>query len=165
MRFNIVTVLQDVRGNTTPLGKGPLRPPLHPPDLGRLFPPLRTPAPGTPRQAVNTGGAGGAFSVARKPRPPPFTVRLSPERARPNSTARADRAGLSIGGYFISAVFDLPPPRQSRRPTLTSSYCPRSWRARSQHIGVEHQPACHRRQRRKLARQPPPCNRLATTSA
>jgi hypothetical protein len=30
---------------------------------------------------------------------------------------RADRAGLSIGGYFRAAVFEKPPPRQSRRPS------------------------------------------------
>jgi hypothetical protein len=55
--------------------------------------------------------------VARKPRPSPFTVRLSPEQ-RAELESRADRAGLSIGGYFTSAVFDTPPPRQSRRPSV-----------------------------------------------
>jgi hypothetical protein len=54
--------------------------------------------------------------VARKPRPSPFTVRLSPEQ-RAELEARADSAGLSIGGYFTSAVFATPPPRQSRRPS------------------------------------------------
>ena len=54
--------------------------------------------------------------MARAATPPPFSVRLSPEE-RAELDSRADRAGLSVGGYFRAAVFDKPPPRQSRRPT------------------------------------------------
>jgi hypothetical protein len=54
--------------------------------------------------------------VARKPRPSPFTLRLSPEQ-RADLDSRADLAGLSAGGYLLSAAFNTPPPRHSRRPT------------------------------------------------
>ena len=55
--------------------------------------------------------------MARAATPPPFSVRLSPEE-RAELDSRADRAGLSVGGYFRAAVFDKPPPRQSRRPSV-----------------------------------------------
>lgn len=32
--------------------------------------------------------------------------------------ARADSAGLSLGGYLRSVVLETPPPRQSRRPPV-----------------------------------------------
>ncbi len=46
---------------------------------------------------------------------PPFSIRLSVDE-RAEIVRRADTAGLSIGGYWKSAVFDRPPPRKSRRP-------------------------------------------------
>ena len=48
-------------------------------------------------------------------RPAPFSVRLSVDE-RKELVRRAENAGLSIGGYWKSAVFNLPPPRKSRRP-------------------------------------------------
>ncbi len=48
-------------------------------------------------------------------RPAPFSVRLSDDERR-ELVRRAEAAGLSIGGYWKSAVFNLPPPRKSRRP-------------------------------------------------
>jgi Bacterial mobilisation protein (MobC) len=54
--------------------------------------------------------------VAQKPRRPPFSIRLS-DAQRADIDSRADRAGLSAGGYAISTIFNTPPPRQSRRPT------------------------------------------------
>jgi hypothetical protein len=54
--------------------------------------------------------------VARKPRRPPFSIRFSDEQ-RANIDSRADLAGLSIGGYVLTTLFNTPPPRQSRRPT------------------------------------------------
>ena len=48
-------------------------------------------------------------------RPSPFTVRLTGEE-RAELERRAERAGLSLGGYFKSAAFNTPPPPQSRRP-------------------------------------------------
>ena len=48
-------------------------------------------------------------------RPAPFSVRLSDDE-RAELVRRAEAAGLSIGGYWKSAVFNLPPPRKSRRP-------------------------------------------------
>jgi hypothetical protein len=55
--------------------------------------------------------------VARKPRPNPLTIRL-PDDERAELEARADRAGLSVSGYFRSAVLDAPWPRVTRRPTV-----------------------------------------------
>jgi hypothetical protein len=55
--------------------------------------------------------------VARKPRPAPLSIRLPPDE-RAELEARAERAGLSIGGYFRSAVLDAPWPRVTRRPTV-----------------------------------------------
>jgi hypothetical protein len=53
--------------------------------------------------------------VARKRRPNPFTIRLTPElRARGNTLAA--EAELSLSSLFISALFGTPPPPQSRRP-------------------------------------------------
>ncbi len=48
-------------------------------------------------------------------RPAPFSIRLSVDE-RAEIVRRADAAGLSIGGYWKSAVFNIPPPRKSRRP-------------------------------------------------
>lgn len=50
-------------------------------------------------------------------RPSPFTVRLTDEE-RTELERRAERAGLSLGGYFKSAAFNTPPPPQSRRPPV-----------------------------------------------
>ena len=50
-------------------------------------------------------------------RPAPFSVRLSVDERR-ELVRRAEAAGLSIGGYWKSAVFNLPPPRKSRRPSV-----------------------------------------------
>ena len=50
-------------------------------------------------------------------RPAPFSIRLSDDE-RAEIVRRADAAGLSIGGYWKSAVFNLPPPRQSHRPSV-----------------------------------------------
>jgi hypothetical protein len=50
-------------------------------------------------------------------RPSPFTVRLTDEE-RTELEHRAERAGLSLGGYFKSAAFNTPPPAQSRRPPV-----------------------------------------------
>jgi hypothetical protein len=55
--------------------------------------------------------------VARKPRPPPLSIRLPPDE-RAELEARADRAGLSVSGYFRSAVLDAPRPRLTRRPSV-----------------------------------------------
>jgi hypothetical protein len=54
--------------------------------------------------------------VARRRRPPPLSIRLPPEE-RAELEARADRAGLSVSGYFRSAVLDTPRPRVTRRPS------------------------------------------------
>lgn len=48
-------------------------------------------------------------------RPPPLSVRLTDEE-RAELERRAERSGLTLGGYFKSAVFNTPPPPQSRRP-------------------------------------------------
>jgi len=48
-------------------------------------------------------------------RPAPFSVRLSDDE-RKELVRRAEAAGLSIGGYWKSAVFNTAPPRKSRRP-------------------------------------------------
>lgn len=53
--------------------------------------------------------------MARKPRPSPFTIRLSPEQ-RAQADSLAAEAELSLASLFISAVFGTPPPRHSRRP-------------------------------------------------
>ncbi len=50
-------------------------------------------------------------------RPAPFSIRLSDDE-RAEIVRRADAAGLSIGGYWKSAVFNLPPPRKSHRPSV-----------------------------------------------
>lgn len=50
-------------------------------------------------------------------RPAPFSIRLSVDE-RAEIVRRADAAGLSIGGYWKSAVFNLPPPRKSHRPSV-----------------------------------------------
>ncbi|MDQ2764731.1 MAG: MobC family plasmid mobilization relaxosome protein [Pseudomonadota bacterium] len=55
--------------------------------------------------------------MARKPRAAPFPVRLTDEQ-RAELTRRADRAGLSVGGYLVSAALGRPPPRHSRRPSV-----------------------------------------------
>jgi hypothetical protein len=53
--------------------------------------------------------------VARKRRPSPFPIRLSPDlRAHLDGLAAA--ADISLGSLFISAVLNKPPPRRSRRP-------------------------------------------------
>ncbi len=48
-------------------------------------------------------------------RPAPFSVRLSDDE-RAELVRRAEAAELSLGAYWKSAVFNLPPPRKSRRP-------------------------------------------------
>lgn len=52
-----------------------------------------------------------------KKRTPPFSVRLS-DQERAELECRAAAAGLTLGGYWKSAVFNLPPPRKSRRPQV-----------------------------------------------
>ncbi len=54
--------------------------------------------------------------MPRAARPAPLSIRLSPEE-RADLTSRAERAGLSVGGYFRAAVLDVPLPRVSRRPS------------------------------------------------
>jgi hypothetical protein len=53
--------------------------------------------------------------VARKPRPPPLSIRL-PSDERAELKARADREGLSVSGYFRTVAFNTP--RRSRRPSV-----------------------------------------------
>ena len=53
--------------------------------------------------------------MARKRRPNPFTIRLSPE-LRTQLEGIAAEAELSLSALFISSVLKTPPPRQSRRP-------------------------------------------------
>ena len=50
-------------------------------------------------------------------RPAPFSVRLSVDE-RAELVRRAEAAELSLGAYWKSAVFNLPPPRKSRRPSV-----------------------------------------------
>ena len=50
-------------------------------------------------------------------RTPPFSIRLNNEE-RAELERRADNAGLSIGGYCKSVIFDTKPPRRSRRPPV-----------------------------------------------
>ena len=50
-------------------------------------------------------------------RPSPFSVRLSVDE-RNELARRAENAGLSIGGYWKSAVLAIPPSRKSRRPSV-----------------------------------------------
>jgi len=45
----------------------------------------------------------------------PLSIRLSVEQ-RTEIVRRAESAGLSIGGYCKSVIFNCPPPRRSRRP-------------------------------------------------
>ncbi len=52
--------------------------------------------------------------MARRERPPPLSIRLPPEE-RAELESRADRAGLSVGGYFRAAVLGAPLPRVARR--------------------------------------------------
>jgi hypothetical protein len=53
--------------------------------------------------------------VARKRRPSPFPIRLSPELRARGDTLAAE-AELSLSSLFISALFGTPPSRRSRRP-------------------------------------------------
>lgn len=46
-----------------------------------------------------------------------ISVRFEP-REYAELIHRADKAGLSVAGYFRSAVLQTPPPRQSRRPPV-----------------------------------------------
>lgn len=55
-------------------------------------------------------------TTSRK-RPPPFSLWLTPDERREIEN-RAERAGLSMGGYCKSIIFDAPPPRRSRRPVI-----------------------------------------------
>ena len=48
---------------------------------------------------------------------PRISIRLS-EDERTDIENRADRAGLSMGGYCKSVIFNTPPPRRSRRAPL-----------------------------------------------
>lgn len=52
--------------------------------------------------------------MARKPRRPPFSLRMSDAQWADLDT-RAGLAGLSKGGYVLSTIFNTPPPRRSRR--------------------------------------------------
>lgn len=52
--------------------------------------------------------------MPRAPRPAPLSIRLSPDE-RADLARRAERAGLSVGGYFRMAVLDAPLPRVARR--------------------------------------------------
>lgn len=46
-------------------------------------------------------------------RPSPFPIRLTDEE-RAEAEARAERAGLSLGGFFKAAALDSSPPRRAR---------------------------------------------------
>ena len=46
---------------------------------------------------------------------PRLTIRLSIDE-RSDLEARADKLGLSMGGYCKSVIFNTPPPKASRRP-------------------------------------------------
>jgi len=50
-------------------------------------------------------------------RTPPFSIRLSHEE-RAELERRAETAGLTIGGYCKSVIFEKDPPRRSRRPSV-----------------------------------------------
>jgi hypothetical protein len=50
-------------------------------------------------------------------RTPPFSIRLSKDE-RAELEKRATAAGLTIGGYCKSVIFNSPPPRRSRRPPI-----------------------------------------------
>ncbi len=50
-------------------------------------------------------------------RTPPFSIRLSREE-RTELDKRAAAAGLTVGGYCKSIIFNSPPPRRSRRPPV-----------------------------------------------
>ena len=52
--------------------------------------------------------------TASNKRPPPFSLWLSPKE-RMEIEDRAERAGLSMGGYCKSVIFNTDPPRRSRR--------------------------------------------------
>jgi hypothetical protein len=49
------------------------------------------------------------------PASPRLTIRLSVDE-RSDLESRADRLGLSMGGYCKSVIFNAPPPKASRRP-------------------------------------------------
>jgi hypothetical protein len=51
--------------------------------------------------------------VPAAPKPPPFSLRLTPDE-RADLDARAKAAGLSVGGYFRAAVLGAPPPNRRR---------------------------------------------------
>jgi hypothetical protein len=53
---------------------------------------------------------------ASSKRIPPLSIRLSKDE-RIELEERAERLGLSMGGYCKSVIFNTPPPRRSRRPT------------------------------------------------
>lgn len=50
-------------------------------------------------------------------RTPPFSIRLSKDE-RAEIERRATAAGLTIGGYCKSIIFNSPPSRRSRRPPV-----------------------------------------------
>lgn len=50
-------------------------------------------------------------------RPAPFSIRLSVDE-RAEIVRRAEAAEISIAAYWKLAVFNLPPPRKSRRPSV-----------------------------------------------
>ena len=54
---------------------------------------------------------------SNKRRLAPFSIRLSVDQ-RIELVRRAEAAELSLGAYWKSAVFNLPPPRKSRRPSV-----------------------------------------------
>jgi hypothetical protein len=57
--------------------------------------------------------------MARKPRPHPFSIRLSPEE-RTEIASRAEQAGLSVGGYLRAAAFKARLPRRRAAPAPAS---------------------------------------------
>jgi hypothetical protein len=90
--------------------------------------------------------------VARKPRPPPLSIRLPPDE-RAELKARADREGLSVSGYFRTVAFNTPPPLPpsfGERPAIAEAVGSHG------QDRLEPQPACPPSPSRKLAGQPPP---------
>ena len=49
--------------------------------------------------------------MPRTARPAPLSIRLTPEE-RADLARRAEKAGLSLGGYFRAAVLDAPVPQR-----------------------------------------------------
>lgn len=72
-------------------------------------------APSEPESRTRPAGVDRA--MARATRRNPFAIRMT-DAERAEAEARADRAGLSLGGFFKAAALDAKPPRSSRRPTV-----------------------------------------------